>query len=54
MKSTFKTLFYLKKNEPKKNGHVVIMVRTMLGQMMTTAPCERCEGHGTVIENPCP
>ena len=22
--------------------------------MMTTAPCERCEGHGTVIENPCP
>nr|WP_242489654.1 Arm DNA-binding domain-containing protein [Bacteroides thetaiotaomicron] len=27
MKSTFKTLFYLKKNEPKKNGHVVIMVR---------------------------
>lgn len=24
------------------------------GQMMTTAPCERCEGHGTVIENPCP
>ena len=27
MKSTFKILFYLKKNEPKKNGHVVIMVR---------------------------
>lgn len=26
MKSTFKTLFYLKKNEPKKNGHVTIMV----------------------------
>lgn len=30
------------------------VVRTMLGQMMTTAPCERCEGHGTIIENPCP
>ena len=30
------------------------VVRTMLGQMMTSAPCERCEGHGTVIENPCP
>ncbi len=30
------------------------VVRTMLGQMMTTAPCERCEGHGTIISNPCP
>ncbi|OZG60000.1 molecular chaperone DnaJ [Bifidobacterium lemurum] len=30
------------------------VVRTMLGQMMTSAPCERCEGHGTVINNPCP
>lgn len=29
------------------------VVRTMLGQMMTTAPCERCEGHGTLITNPC-
>lgn len=28
-------------------------VRTLLGQMMTTAPCENCEGHGTIIENPC-
>ncbi|MCI1936198.1 MAG: molecular chaperone DnaJ [Bifidobacteriaceae bacterium] len=28
-------------------------VRTLLGQMMTTAPCERCEGHGTIIEHPC-
>lgn len=27
MKSTFRTLFYLKRNEPKKNGNVVIMVR---------------------------
>ena len=30
------------------------VVRTMLGQMMTSAPCERCEGHGTIIEKPCP
>ena len=29
------------------------VVRTMLGQMMTTAPCERCEGHGNIIANPC-
>ena len=35
-------------------GYAQRVVRTMLGQMMTTAPCERCEGHGTVIENPCP
>lgn len=27
MKSTFKVLFYLKKNEPKKNGQVTIMIR---------------------------
>lgn len=27
MKSTFRILFYLKKNEPKKNGHVTIMIR---------------------------
>ncbi|MSS11980.1 molecular chaperone DnaJ [Bifidobacterium tsurumiense] len=30
------------------------VVRTMLGQMMTSTPCERCEGHGTIINNPCP
>lgn len=35
-------------------GFVQKVVRTMLGQMMTSAPCERCEGHGTVIKNPCP
>ncbi len=34
-------------------GHVQKVVRTMLGQMMTSSPCERCEGHGTVISNPC-
>ncbi|MBQ3308524.1 MAG: molecular chaperone DnaJ [Aeriscardovia sp.] len=27
--------------------------RTLLGQMMTTVPCERCEGYGTIIEKPC-
>ncbi|MDF7663836.1 molecular chaperone DnaJ [Bifidobacterium sp. ESL0763] len=30
------------------------VVRSMLGQMMTTVPCDRCEGHGTIIEHPCP
>ncbi|MBW3082693.1 molecular chaperone DnaJ [Bifidobacterium phasiani] len=34
-------------------GYMQKVVRTMLGQMMTTAPCERCEGHGTIIANPC-
>lgn len=40
---------------PDCNGRGVRqkVVRTMLGQMMTTAPCERCEGHGTIINNPC-
>ncbi|KAB8289289.1 molecular chaperone DnaJ [Bifidobacterium ramosum] len=35
-------------------GFTQKVVRTMLGQMMTSAPCDRCEGHGTIIENPCP
>ena len=35
-------------------GFMQKVVRTMLGQMMTSAPCERCEGHGTIIQNPCP
>lgn len=35
-------------------GYMQKVVRTMLGQMMTSAPCERCEGHGTIIANPCP
>ncbi|KFI67870.1 molecular chaperone DnaJ [Bifidobacterium magnum] len=34
-------------------GMVQKVVRTMLGQMMTSAPCETCEGHGTIIEHPC-
>lgn len=28
-------------------------VRTLLGQMMTSQPCDRCEGHGNIIEHPC-
>lgn len=35
-------------------GHRQKVVNTLLGQMMTSSACERCEGHGTVIENPCP
>ena len=35
-------------------GYAQKVVRTLLGQMMSQAPCERCEGHGTIIENPCP
>lgn len=35
-------------------GYMQKVVRTMLGQMMTSAPCERCEGHGTIISDPCP
>ncbi|KAB5606688.1 molecular chaperone DnaJ [Bifidobacterium jacchi] len=34
-------------------GSTQRVVRTMLGQMMTSAPCDRCEGHGTIIEHPC-
>ena len=36
------------------SGYRQKVVRTMLGQMMTSAPCERCEGHGDVISKPCP
>ena len=51
MKSTFKTLFYLKKNEPKKNGHVVIMVRITVdgdqvqfsSKLGTDLKCSRCK-----------
>lgn len=36
------------------SGYLQKVVRTMLGQMMSTAPCEHCEGHGNVIEHVCP
>lgn len=29
------------------------VVRTMLGQMVSSTPCDKCEGHGTIIKNPC-
>lgn len=35
-------------------GSVQRVMRTLLGQMMTSVPCERCEGHGTIILHPCP
>lgn len=35
-------------------GNTQKVVRTLLGQMMTSAPCQRCEGYGTIIEHPCP
>lgn len=34
-------------------GFTQKVVRTLIGQMMTSAPCSRCEGHGTIIEKPC-
>ena len=34
-------------------GYAQKVVRTLLGQMMSQAPCERCQGHGTIIEHPC-
>ena len=35
-------------------GYAQKVVRTLLGQMMSQTPCERCQGHGTIIEHPCP
>lgn len=34
-------------------GSVQRVARSFLGQVMTTAPCPDCRGHGTVIETPC-
>ncbi len=34
-------------------GSVQRMARSFLGQVMTTAPCGTCKGHGTIIERPC-
>lgn len=34
-------------------GSVQRMARSFLGQVMTTAPCGDCKGHGTIIESPC-
>lgn len=38
----------------KGRGSVQHVQNTLLGQMMTETPCNRCGGHGTVIEHPCP
>lgn len=35
------------------SGHVQRVQQSLLGQMVTTAPCPTCEGHGDVIESPC-
>jgi len=35
------------------SGQVQRPVRSILGQVMTTAPCGSCEGFGTVIKDPC-
>ncbi|WGW14057.1 molecular chaperone DnaJ [Saxibacter everestensis] len=35
------------------SGHVQRVARTLLGQVMTTAPCNVCRGFGTTIPSPC-
>lgn len=35
------------------SGFCQKIVRTMLGQMMSSMPCDKCEGHGTIIRNLC-
>ena len=35
-------------------GAVQRTVRSFLGQMVTSAPCASCQGHGTIIPDPCP
>ncbi|MGF3055127.1 molecular chaperone DnaJ [Microbacterium sp. YY-01] len=36
------------------SGHVQQQVRSLLGNVVTTAPCGACEGFGTTIPHPCP
>jgi molecular chaperone DnaJ len=40
---------------PQCNGAGVVqrVARSLLGQVMTTAPCPRCGGYGSIIESPC-
>lgn len=40
---------------PQCNGAGMVqrVARSLLGQVMTTAPCPRCSGYGSIIENPC-
>ena len=35
------------------SGFCQKVVRTMLGQMVSSMPCDKCEGHGTIIKNIC-
>jgi molecular chaperone DnaJ len=35
-------------------GEVSQVTRSFLGQVMTTRPCPRCGGYGTVVRHPCP
>ncbi|KQO65041.1 molecular chaperone DnaJ [Curtobacterium sp. Leaf261] len=36
------------------SGHIQRTVRSLLGNVVTSAPCGTCRGYGTVIPNPCP
>lgn len=35
------------------SGYTQKVVRTLLGQMMTSVPCETCQGHGNIFQHPC-
>ena len=35
-------------------GEVQSVQRTFLGQVVSSRPCQVCQGHGTVIPHPCP
>ncbi|WP_455090294.1 molecular chaperone DnaJ [Parascardovia denticolens] len=36
------------------SGSVQTVRRTLLGQMVSSQPCARCQGFGNIIEHPCP
>jgi molecular chaperone DnaJ len=36
------------------SGQIQRQVRSLLGNVLTSAPCGTCRGYGTVIPNPCP
>ena len=36
------------------NAGMVQFKRTFLGQVVSSRPCQVCQGHGTVIPQPCP
>jgi molecular chaperone DnaJ len=37
----------------KGRGEVQQVVRSVIGQVMTSRPCNACQGYGSVIKNPC-